>query len=136
MQDRLTDMINGALAYVHEQALTTFGIGYLSLLNKWNNSLEAKQGYSYIDPTLFPEVAEEEDRVEDAQMKGMLVGIAQDVACAVGSIAYLAGNDSKLVSIVATVTGIKLATNLLSAAGYGIYSFLKYEDEMTITSSN
>ena len=63
----------------------------------------------------------ESDRVENAQAVGFILGGVQDIACVVGSVAYLSGSNSRLAATAAAITGGKLAINAPSAGGYLLY---------------
>lgn len=117
MQDRLTDLLNSGIGYLSEQALTTCA----PMCVYFSNRQEKRQKDFSKDIYTPNEKVIEDDRVESAQFRGSLVGVVQDAACVVGSIAYIAGNHSKLATLALGITGFKIAANLV---GLGVRELL------------
>ncbi|MFT7615995.1 MAG: hypothetical protein ACI8Y7_000823 [Candidatus Woesearchaeota archaeon] len=66
-----------------------------------------------------------EDRMDKLWDAGSIAGACLDTALLVGSVAYMASNDSKLAAISIGVVGLKVVSQILS---FGVYRHLRKQD--------
>ena len=112
--DGVCYFLNMGVGYVSAQALTTFNRLYKRLLDSDERKQEAKLKEQGIIPG--DGLGHFEDKYDNPQVLGGLLGMLTDGLLVAGTVLHLAGDESQLTTIAATATAIKAGINIASLA--------------------